>query len=234
MGDFPPEAVCRTRCPHIPVRRGRRYLYWASSTWSRPSFVLARCAKMSRMSAERSITATPSSSESTLCWEGERALSRMTMSAPAASASAFTSAALPSPIKVLGSGASLFWSTVPTQTPPAVSSRADSSSIEDSVAFSSRLRQAAFRPTSTARLIFSSVVWSVIVPPGRPPLIFSDMPRRSRRYTSGGSPFGDTIFRLCLGPGNGRDRCPGSRACGTPAPALPPENRVRSPPLRTR
>ena len=76
----------------------------------------------------------------------------MTISAPAASTSAFTSATLPSPMKVRGSGLSLDWVTAPTVCPPAVSSRADSSSIDSSSAFSSRLRLKALSPTRTARL----------------------------------------------------------------------------------
>ena len=96
------------------------------------------------------MTDTPSSSDSTRCWEGDRALSKITMSAPWAVASSLTSATLPSPMKVLGSGVSLFWSTVPTHTPPAVSSRAASSSIERSVAVSSRSRAGELSPTSTA------------------------------------------------------------------------------------
>ncbi len=152
----------RSRCFHIPVSRGSRYLYWARATWSRPSLVRARLAKMSRIRAERSITVTPSSSVSTRCWEGERGLSKITISAPRRSTSSLTSAALPSPMKVRGSGADLFCRTIPRQVPPAVSSRAASSSRDSSVAFSSRLRPGALRPTRTARLISLISVFSNI------------------------------------------------------------------------
>ena len=127
--------------------------------------VRARWAKMSRIRAERSSTDTPMSSPRTRCWEGDRALSKMTMSASMASTSCFTSATLPSPMKVRGSGLSLDWVTMPTQTPPAVSSRSDSSSMDSSVAFSSRGRLKASRPTSTARFRFSVVSSPVIKPP---------------------------------------------------------------------
>ena len=66
----------------MPVSRGSRYWYWASSTWRRPSFVFARWAKMSRINPHRSSTWTPSSSVSTRIWEGDRSLSKITMVAP--------------------------------------------------------------------------------------------------------------------------------------------------------
>ena len=52
----------RLRWVHMPVSRGSRYSYCASCTCSRPSFVRARWAKISRMSPLRSTTRTPSSS----------------------------------------------------------------------------------------------------------------------------------------------------------------------------
>ena len=148
---------CRSRWVHMPIRRGSRYLYWASSTWSRPSRVRARWAKMSRIRAERSSTDTPRSSDKTLCWEGDRPLSKITMSASMAWASSFTSATLPSPMKVRGSGLSLDWVTTPTHSPPAVSSRAESSSMDASSAFSSGARAREDRPTSTALFLFRVV-----------------------------------------------------------------------------
>ena len=146
----------------MPVSRGSRYLYWASATCKRPSLVLARLAKISRMRAERSMTVTPSSPVSTRCWEGDRGLSKITMSAPSRPASSLISAALPSPMKVRGSGVDLFCSTVPRQIPPAVSSRAASSSSDSSVAFSSRERQGEFSPARMARLISFTWVFSNI------------------------------------------------------------------------
>ena len=225
MGLFPPEAVCRTRWPHMPVSRGSRYWYWASSTCSRPSRVRARWAKMSRMRAARSSTWTPNSSDNTRCWEGERALSKMTRSAPAFRTSSFTSAVLPSPIKVRASGASRFCSAMPTQTPPAVSSRASSSSMDASVAHSSRGRLWALRPTSTARSRLSSV-YCVIKPPR---VRSASGPPRSLRYTCGGNPFRDSRPRRSPHPENGPDQDPASRLSYRPAPARPVQNKGPSP-----
>ena len=159
MGDLPPEAVWRTRWPHMPVRRGRRYLYWASSTCKRPSLVRARWAKMSKIRPARSMTWTPISSVSTRCWEGESSLSKTTRSASWAWTRSVTSATLPSPMKVR---VSRFWRMMPTLSPPAVSTRAASSSRVVSLALSSRGRLSAFSPTRTARFLVSWVLWSVI------------------------------------------------------------------------
>ena len=41
-----------------PVSLGSRYFSWASSTWSLPSLLFARAAKISRISIVRSITRT--------------------------------------------------------------------------------------------------------------------------------------------------------------------------------
>ena len=64
----------RLRWVHMPVSRGSRYSYCASCTCSRPSFVRARWAKISRMSPLRSTTRTPSSSSIARACEGEIAL----------------------------------------------------------------------------------------------------------------------------------------------------------------
>ena len=140
----------RSRWVHMPVSRGSRYLYWASSTCRRPSRVLARWAKMSRIRPLRSMTDTPVIFSRARCWEGERSLSKITRLAPVVSSSSFTSSTLPSPIKLWGSGAGRFCSTLATHWPPAVSSRASSSSRVCSVAFSSREKIPALSPTSTA------------------------------------------------------------------------------------
>ena len=81
----------------VPVSRGSRYSYCASCTCSRPSFVRARWAKISRMSPLRSTTRTPKISSRARPWAGERSSSKMTTPAPAAWASAAMSAALPRP-----------------------------------------------------------------------------------------------------------------------------------------
>ena len=78
-------------------------------------------------------------------------MSNTTMVEAVASTSIFTSMALPSPMKLWASGAWRFWSIFPVQKPPAVSSRASSSSRVWSVAVCSLVKQSAFSPTSTAR-----------------------------------------------------------------------------------
>ena len=105
IGLLPPPAVWRTRWVHMPASRGRIYWYCASSTCSLPSPVRARWAKISRMSAERSSTVHLVSSSRLRVCEGDRSLSNRMRLASFASASCRTSSALPSPIKVRGSGA---------------------------------------------------------------------------------------------------------------------------------
>ena len=61
----------RDRWVHSLVRRGSWYSSWASSTWSRPSWVWACSAKMSRISRLRSMTLTLSSSSRARCWAGD-------------------------------------------------------------------------------------------------------------------------------------------------------------------
>ena len=135
----------------MPESRGKRYLYWASSTCRRPSRVLARWAKMSRIRALRSRTVTPRISSKARIWPAESSLSKMAMVEAVASISSRTSWALPSPMKEWASGVWRFCRTLAVQKPPAVSSSASSSSKVSSVAVSWSLKQSAFRPTSTAR-----------------------------------------------------------------------------------
>ena len=60
----------RDRWVHSRVRRGSWYSSWASSTWSRPSWVWACWAKMSRISRLRSMTLTLSRLSRAFCWAG--------------------------------------------------------------------------------------------------------------------------------------------------------------------
>ena len=60
----------RERCVHRRVRRGSWYSSCASSTWSRPSWVWAWRAKMSRISRLRSMTLTLSRLSRLFCWAG--------------------------------------------------------------------------------------------------------------------------------------------------------------------
>ncbi len=141
----------------MPVRRGSRYLYCASSTWSWPSRVRARWAKMSRMRPERSSTLTPSSSDSTRICEGESSLSNTARSHSFASMSSFISRTLPSPRKLRGSGVGRFWISMATVSPPAVSTRAASSSMDTSEERSCSSMLAAASPASTARSFLFSI-----------------------------------------------------------------------------
>ena len=75
------------------------------------------------------------------------------MFAPVDKTSWRTSSALPSPMNERGSGVCLFCRILPAHSPPAVLSRASSSSSVVSVAVSSFGKQSALRPTSTARSI---------------------------------------------------------------------------------
>ncbi len=54
----PPPMRFEARWAHMPRKRGSRYSFWASRTCSRPSLLVACSAKMSRMSAVRSMTFT--------------------------------------------------------------------------------------------------------------------------------------------------------------------------------
>ena len=168
MGLLPPEAVWRTRWVHMPVSRGRRYWYWASSTWSRPSRVRARPAKMSRIRPLRSKTLVSRLSERTRIWLGLSSLSNTTRSQFSAFTRSFTSCTLPLPMKLPGSGASRFWRAQATASPPAVSSRASSSAMLVSLLRSAGSMLAASSPTRTARSrLFpgSFVILSMVIPP---------------------------------------------------------------------
>ena len=155
MGPLPLVPAWRSRCVHMPIRRGSRYWYCASSTCRQPSFVRARWAKMSRIRPLRSSTCTPVSSVSTRICEGERSLSKMTIVACSCCTIFCTSATLPSPMKLCGSGFSRLWRIVPTTRPPAVSTSAASSARLSSSALSS-CSTGERRPTSTASSRFFS------------------------------------------------------------------------------
>ena len=92
---------------------------------------------------------------------GESSLSNTTMVDWVNSTSILTSWALPSPMNLWESGVWRFCSTLPVQKPPAVSSSASSSSRVSSVAVWATVKQSAFRPTSTARSCFFSLVSSI-------------------------------------------------------------------------
>ena len=78
---IPIPAAIRERCVHILFRRGKAYISWASSTWSRDSIVLARVAKISRINSLRSKTLTFVAFSRFRIWAGDSSLSNITTSA---------------------------------------------------------------------------------------------------------------------------------------------------------
>ena len=122
----------RERCVHRRVRRGSWYSSWASSTWSRPSWVWACWAKMSRMRPLRSRTLHREQRLEGLLLvraqlvvgdeQGEAGLRRALRS----------SSALPLPRYQLGSTCRRRCHSAPTTSAPAVSARLASSASESS------------------------------------------------------------------------------------------------------
>ena len=151
MGLRPPPAVWRTRWLHMPERRGSRYWYWASSTCSLPSLVLARSAKISRIKALRSMTRHCMISSSALVWDGEISLSNTSRSTWFCRTSSAISRALPSPMKVRGSGVGRFCMAVKMHWPPAVSSSCSSSAMVSLSEWSKSGRLPQLKPTRPAR-----------------------------------------------------------------------------------
>ena len=113
-----PAAGARLRCVHSRVRRGSWYSSWASSTWSRPSWVWAWRAKMSRISRLRSMTLTLSSSSSARCWAGDSSSSATSRSKPVSRLAATSSSALPLPTYQFGSTWRRFCHSAPTTSAP--------------------------------------------------------------------------------------------------------------------
>ena len=74
------------------------YSICASDTWALPSRLVACWAKMSRISAVRSMTLTLTAFSSALSWPGDSSPSQMTVSAPVASTISRNSWALPEPM----------------------------------------------------------------------------------------------------------------------------------------
>ena len=75
----------------------------------------------------------------------------MTMVASSFFTSAFSSATFPSPMRVRGLGEGRFCRAIPTTVPPAVSTKASSSSMVSSSALSRRSSLGLHSPASTAR-----------------------------------------------------------------------------------
>ncbi len=87
-----------------PTRRGSRYFNCASSTWSLPSRVRARAAKMSRMSCVRSSTFRPTASVIWRSCDGESSLSKTTTSTSVSAHDSASGFIFPDPRKVAESG----------------------------------------------------------------------------------------------------------------------------------
>ena len=103
------------------------YSIWASETCALPSRLLACWAKMSRISAVRSMTLTLTTSSSWLSWPGVSSPSQITVSAPVATTRSRSSRALPEPMYVAASGLSRRWISASSTWEPAVSASAASS-----------------------------------------------------------------------------------------------------------
>ncbi len=131
-----------------PRRRGRRYSSWASSTWALPSLDFACWAKMSRIRAVRSMTLTLTMSSRARRWPGASSPSAITVSAPDSATMSASSAALPLPRKVAGSGWARRWRIPSSTSEPAVSASAASS--RRLVSASSAL-PLVYRPARTTR-----------------------------------------------------------------------------------
>ena len=74
------------------------YSIWASDTCALPSRLVACWAKMSRISAVRSMTLTLTAFSSAVSCAGDSSPSQMTVSAPVASTTSRSSWALPEPM----------------------------------------------------------------------------------------------------------------------------------------
>ncbi len=74
------------------------YSIWASATCALPSRLVACWAKMSRISAVRSMTLTLTAFSSAVSWAGLSSPSQITVSAPVATTTSRSSCALPEPM----------------------------------------------------------------------------------------------------------------------------------------
>ena len=131
-----------------PTSRALRYCSCASSTCSLPSALVARWAKISRISAVRSITFTRRISSRLRTCTPVSSSSMMHTSASSAWQSRASSSARPLPMNRALSGLSRFCRKIPATSAPAVSARRRSSSRDSSL--SMPISTAFSRPSSTA------------------------------------------------------------------------------------
>ena len=140
--------ACRDIDSPQPRSRGSMYCICASCTCALPSRLFACWAKMSRISAVRSITLTLTTSSSWISWPGVSSPSQMTVSAPVDRTTSRTSRALPEPMYVAGSGRSRRCTRPSSTSDPAVSARAASSRSDVSASWTV---PSVHTPTSTTR-----------------------------------------------------------------------------------
>ena len=138
----------RDKAMPAPTNRGSRYLSCASSTCNFPSRVLAREAKMSRMSCVRSSTRRSSVRSRLRSCPGLNSLLKITRSAPASSHASASIATLPRPSNSAGSGRRRSCNTCNTTVTPAAAARPRSSSRECSTSTGRSMPNA--RPTTAA------------------------------------------------------------------------------------
>mmetsp|Transcript_10768 Transcript_10768/g.23839 ORF Transcript_10768/g.23839 Transcript_10768/m.23839 type:complete len:205 (-) Transcript_10768:451-1065(-) len=124
-------ALCLSRCVHMLVSLGRRYVSSASCTCSCPSLVFACCANMSRISAVRSITLIVLALllEPLACWfrassrffccDGVSSTSNMTQVHLSFCSARWMSFVLPWPMKYSMLGRLTRWYVEPTTDSPA-------------------------------------------------------------------------------------------------------------------
>ena len=162
----PPPATrppaCRDSDSPQPRSRGSMYCSCASSTCVLPSRLLACWAKMSRISAVRSITLTLTTPSSRRSWLGLSSPSQITVSAAVAATIPASSAALPAPTYVAGSTRPRRWIMPSSTTEPAVSASRLSSRSEFSALVSVPSDQTPISTTrSRRRARYSTSVISV-------------------------------------------------------------------------
>ena len=137
---MPMPPFCFCRWVHMLVRRGRRYWYWANSTWVFACAVRARCAKMSKIKLGRSRIFRSGISRSMLrSWVGLNSSSKMSMSTSFSSTNSLISWSFPLPTNVRVSGRSNPWIKVRSEVASAVEAKkANSSRCSSTVSRDSR------------------------------------------------------------------------------------------------
>ena len=139
----------RDKATPAPTNRGSRYSSCASSTCNLPSRVLARVAKMSRMSCVRSSTRRSSTRSRLRSCAGLSSLLKITRSTTASSHASANASTLPRPSNRAGFGRRRSCNTRNTTVTPAAAARPRNSSSECSTSTGRSTPEA--RPTIAAR-----------------------------------------------------------------------------------